>query len=109
MEILKCRDEIYVVVKSLILLLGIFLVVWIPFRLAVSINYSGLIRARAQGSHVAESLVKKYEQSLDNAFLIPFGTALLLSQSAIWIVALSKKRENKLEHQSAVDAAARRD
>jgi hypothetical protein len=85
------RSEFSIIAQSLILLIALSFVIWIPLRAAVILQHPEATAWATSGKAIDTSKLEEYEKAKERAFLLSVGIALVISQSAIWLVILTRK------------------
>lgn len=103
MSVLPSLTELRVVIKSLVFMIGLSVVLWIPLSVVVALQHLEAVSFRMFGGAIDTSLLEDYDQAKASVFYIALGCAFALSQSAMWLVAVSKGSSDSGARRARVD------
>jgi hypothetical protein len=93
-NMLPSRNELLVVARSLLFMVVLFIVIWIPLKVAVAVTHYEAATWKTSGRAIETSKLKEFDQANRRILEASAGIALVLSQSAMWLVAVTKKGEH---------------
>jgi hypothetical protein len=97
---LSIRNELNVLKRSLILLFGVAIAVWVPLKVAVCLQNLEAAKFKISGGRINTSKLEKYENANERILYLATGIALVISQSAVWMVAMSRKKDETAEQEA---------
>ena len=97
MKMLPSRNELNVLKRSLVLMFGLTIALWIPLKIVVSLQNLEAAKFKMSGGTINTSKLERYEKANERIVYFSTGIAFLLSQSAMWLVAISKKEDEVVE------------
>ena len=87
---------------SLILMLAVFIVLWFPLYMCTLTLHPEAAKYRMHGGSIKTSKLERYDQAKETIIYVSVTLSLVLSQSAIWMVVVSKQKSEGTERVTQV-------